>query len=101
MPKINHVWELIIKDPRKLDKILYQGELKTLEQCREVINETLNFPRPLSLGSVSQIRNRNAYKCKSGKITKQDYITINKVEHTHPVAPENSPKSSPEPEPEQ
>ena len=83
-------WNLTILNPKDLDQVLFEGEMKSISLCTEKINEVLGTD--YSIASIFQLKSQKAYKSKKGKVNKQDYILLKKVELT------STPKSSPEPE---
>ena len=85
-------WNLTILNPKDLDQVLFEGEMKSIALCTAKINEILRTD--YSIASIFQLKSAKAYKSKKGKVNKQDYILLTKVELT----PTPTPKCSPEPE---
>jgi len=90
-------WNLTILNPKNFDQVLFEGEMKSIALCTEKINEILGTD--YSIASIFQLKSQKAYKSKKGKVNKQDYILLKKVELTPSPSPTPTPKVSPEPQP--
>ena len=90
-------WNLTILNPKDLDQVLFEGEMKSIALCTAKINEILRTD--YSIASIFQLKSQKAYKSKKGKVNKQDYILLKKVELTPTPTPKCSPKVTPEPQP--